>query len=108
MREKMSANSRARQFLPFDAMTGLQEALRAAEFENESVLHHRLSEDEARRIGDVLKELREKRNVHLRYFKNDHFFERDGEAKLDAYRSVLLIDNEEIPIFDIRDLSIKD
>ena len=108
MREKMSRNNRARQFLPFDAMKGLQEALRAAEFENESVLHHRLSEDEARRIGDILAKLTEKKAVHVRYFEDNHYFEYDGEAKLDALASTLFIGDKSIPIFDIRDLSIKD
>lgn len=108
MREKMSRNNRARQFLPFDAMKGLQEALRAAEFENESVSHHRLSEDEAKRIGELLQRLHDKHLVRVRYFKDDHYYESEGEAKLDAFRSLLLLEKEEIPIFDIRDLSIKD
>ena len=108
MREKMSMNSRARQFLPFDAMKGLQEALRAAEFENESVQHHLLSEDEARRMGEVLKTLKEQRKVHLKYFKDDHYFEIEGLAKLDAYQSVINIENIEVRIFDIRDIYLID
>ncbi len=106
MREKMSMNNRARQFLPFDAMKGLQEALRAAEFENESVSHHRLSEDEAGRIGAVLAQLNEKRQVHVRYFEQGHYFELDGEAKLDPYESLLVFEEKSIPIFDIYQLNL--
>ena len=86
MREKMSMNNRARQFLPFDAMKGLQEALRAAEFENESVSHHRLSEDEAGRIGAVLAQLNEKKQV--------------------PYESLLVFEEKSIPIFDIYQLNL--
>ena len=106
MREKMSRNNRARQFLPFDSMKGLQEALRAAEFENESVLHHRLSEDEARRIGVVLSQLGEKRHVHARYFENGHYYDLDGEAKLNPYESVLEFEQKSIPIFDLYQLEL--
>lgn len=106
MREKMSANNRARQFLPFDSMKGLQEALRAAEFENESVSHHRLSEDEARRIGSVLSQLNEKKQVHVRYFEEGHYYDLEGEAKLDPYESLLVFEEKNIPIFDIYQLNL--
>lgn len=108
MRKRMDMNSRARQFLPFDAMKGLQEALRAAEFENESVQHHHLSEDEARRISSVLSSLGKSSKVYVKYFADHHYYEISGEAKLDPYGALLLIDDLSIPIMDIYDLKFAD
>ena len=108
MREKMSRNSRARQFLPFDAMKGLREAIRAAEFENESVLHHRLSEDEAKRISAILSSLNAGDAVYVKYFADSHYFEEKGPCKLDVTRSILVVNEVEIPLFDIYDLKLLD
>ena len=104
MREKMSMNNRAKQFLPFDAMKGLQEALRAAEFENESVSHHRLSEDEAKRISAVLAELRQAKTIYVKYFKDAHYYEIRGKGKLDPYEAYLEIEDLKIPLMDIYDI----
>ena len=108
MRTKMSMNDRARIFLPFDAMKGLQAALRAAEFENESVLHHRLSDDEARRISAILSDLEANCRVFVKYFESGHYFELSGEATLDEVNSILEVGDKKIPLFDIYDLKILD
>lgn len=48
MREKMPLSQRAKIFLPFEAVRGLRQALKAKEFEVEAVSKGKLSEDEAR------------------------------------------------------------
>lgn len=108
MKSKMSMNDRARIFLPFDAMKGLQAALRAAEFENESVLHHRLSDDEARRISAILSNLDENCRLFVKYFEDGHYYECQGDASLDAYESLLEINDKKIPLHDIYDLQALD
>ena len=52
--EKMKRSDRARQFLPFDSLKGLQQALRVKEYENERTLKGDLSEDTIKKISDNL------------------------------------------------------
>ena len=49
---KMSNKDRAKQFLPFDSLKGLQDALRIKEYENERISKGEISEDIIEKISN--------------------------------------------------------
>ena len=53
----MDRTQRAKQFAPFEALTGLRNALRIKEFQHESVVKGELSEDSAAEISAVMMDL---------------------------------------------------
>ena len=50
-RMRMPRINRAAQFAPFDALKGLQEALRVKEFEHDKIAKSELSEEQAKRLS---------------------------------------------------------
>ncbi len=93
-REKMSRNSRAQQFLPFDALKGLQKALRLAEYENEAIKNiSDLSEDEIEEISSQMLNHKNSDIMVLGYFEDGHILEYQGYLKIDANKQIIIFDN---------------
>ena len=63
--------ARARQFLPFDALKGLQEALREKEIEYEE--KKELSEDTLNNLNDKFNQLDNGRLVKITFYKNGKY-----------------------------------
>ena len=101
MREKMPLAQRAKQFLPFDAVRGLRQALQAKEFEVESVQKGKLSEDEARAISSILSALQGGETVEAKYFQDGHYYFTQGEAKLVFDEGYLKVDEMKIQLKDL-------
>ena len=72
-RPKMSPQDRAKQFMPFDAVKGLREALMAKEAELLYVEKQELSEEAAASVNEVLASLRAGDHVSVTYFE-DHSY----------------------------------
>lgn len=53
-RMRMPRINRAAQFAPFDALKGLQEALRVKEFEHDKIEQSELSEEQVKEISEIL------------------------------------------------------
>ena len=100
-REKMPLSQRAKQFLPFDAVKGLQQALRMKEFEAEAVSKGRLEEEEAKNISAILSSLRGQEVVEARFFRSGHYYFVEGKAKLVHEEGYLIVGDEKIRLNDL-------
>ena len=65
----MPASQRAKQFLPFDAVAGLRQALKMKEHEMGLITRKELSEETAEEINEALETLRPGDHVSVAYFK---------------------------------------
>ncbi len=76
----MPASQRAKQFLPFDAVAGLRQALKMKEHEMGLITRKELSEETAEEINEALETLRPGDHVSVAYFKESG--EEEGEMTL--------------------------
>ena len=106
MREKMPLSSRAKQFLPFDAVKGFRQALKAKEYEVEAIARGKLSEEEARDISSVLSSLSGKEEVEAKYYQTGHYYFAYGLAKLIPDENRLIVGDLKISLNDLYGLRI--
>lgn len=98
----MNREDRAKQFAPFDALTGLREALKRKESEHERQAKKELSEDEIAKINDVMTSLEKGDVVRLtRYYNGRYIVIEDALIGIDAVSHKLLLKNVCIPFSDI-------
>ena len=74
----MMREQRAKQFMPFDAMKGLAEALKEREERHLRVPKHGISEDDQEQISEVLCRVEKGSKVFLSYYSNFHDVEKEG------------------------------
>lgn len=111
-RYKMTRLERAKQFAPFDALTGLGRALKAKEEEYTAVAHHVLSEDEIEHISAELGVLEAGDGIEVEYFCEGRYFCAQGSvSRVNSVRRILTIAGSDdagfdlnIPFVDIRDI----
>ena len=72
----VSRVDRAKQFLPFDALKGLQEALREKEIEYEEKIE--LSEESLTELENEFNKIEKGSYVKIRYYKNRQYIEING------------------------------
>ena len=86
--------SRAKQFLPFDALKGLQEALREKEVEHEEKIE--LSEETLSELNNSLKKKEKGSKVKIKFYKNGQYIEISGiVTNVDYIKKKIQIDKEE-------------
>ena len=104
---QFSRISRAKQFLPFDALKGLQEALKEKEIEYEE--RKELSEEALINLDKKFNRIEIGNYVEIRYYKNRQYIEINGiVTKFDFIKKKIQINkNENININDIIDIRIK-
>ena len=96
----MDKEDRAKQFLPFDALNGLQEALREKEIEY--VEKKELSEDMAEELSEKLQMLEINDIVKVTYYSNRLYKTITGKVKYkDSVKKKLIIDETRINFMDI-------
>lgn len=93
--------ARAKQFLPFDALKGLQEALREKEIEYEE--KKELSEDTLNNLNDKFNQLDNGSFVKITFYKNGKYSEIKGRVtNIDYIKKKIQINKEyNINICDI-------
>lgn len=106
MREKMPLSQRAKIFLPFEAVRGLRQALKAKEFEVEAVSKGKLSEDEARGISSLLSSLEGGEVLEAKYFQDGHYYFVEGKGKLLYDDGILIVGELKIALKDLFGLRI--
>ena len=96
--------SRAKQFLPFDALKGLQEALREKEIEYEDKKD--LSEEALRELNDVINKIENGSSVEIKFYKNRKYHKVKGiVTHIDFIKKKIQInENLNINISDIVDI----
>lgn len=111
-RYKMTRIERAKQFAPFDALTGLGRALKAKEEEYMTVSRHELSEDEITHISDELCVLEAGDGIEVEYFCEGAYFTAVGIVdRINPVRKILVVEGADngaaglsIPFMDIRSI----
>lgn len=101
--EKMDRENRAKQFMPFDALKGLREAL--IEKERILVSKKELSEEEKEELDRRLKQIQKGDMVTVEYFQYSEYSKVTGLVRrIHETSRVFEIDNATISFDDISDL----
>lgn len=100
----MSRQNRAKQFAPFEALKGLQDALRLKEYEHDRVQKGDISEEKTIEISRTLLSLEKKDQVFLIYFEDGHEKHEQGEVKMKLEEGVLQINGKKISLENVLDL----
>jgi len=88
----VSRVERAKQFLPFDALKGLQEALKEREKQLEYVEKVELSDEEIEKLSEKLQMLEIGSWVRVKYYCNKMYREICGNVKIvDSIKKKLII-----------------
>ena len=74
----MMREQRAKQFMPFDAMKGLSEALRDREERHSRVQKHGVSEEDQVQISETLCKVEKGSKIFVNFFANFHDWEEEG------------------------------
>ena len=105
----MIREERAKQFAPFDAMKGLQEALRDREERHTRVERHDISEEQMERNGEILAQLTAGTVVRLECYHAFHDVTVTGTvSRIDAARRYLKLGTEKYMFGDIYTIEITD
>lgn len=105
----VNREDRAKQFMPFDAVKGLRQALAIKEYENERISRGDISEEKAIQFSNILINLKNDDILWVKYFCDGHYIEIQGNATLDVIKNTLRISGEEFnleQIVDMRDMKI--
>ena len=101
----MPASRRAKQFMPFDALRGLKEAIAAKE--KIPIPKKELAEDMVREINSILVDLRKGQNVTVVYYNDyeEEYHQLTGAVeKVDSYWRLLQIGNIAIDFEEISEI----
>lgn len=97
--------NRAKQFMPFAALKGYEEALR--EREKIIVPKSELSEEKKEELDRIFQEVRKNIILKIVYFSNDEYVQVEGMvARIDKDARILQIVNTKIPFDDIYNIEI--
>ena len=106
-RNKMSMNDRARQFLPFDALKGLREALRLKEYEHERMIKRDIPEEKVIEISKLLAQVTKQSYVYIKYYNDGYYLNVEGNCKIDYNKLLIKFDDKIIRFEDIYDMKIR-
>lgn len=103
----MTREQRAKQFMPFDAMKGLQEALRDREERHSRVERREISEEAREANSAVLRKLSNGTQVTVTYYRHFHETTRTGTVTaINSACRFLRLDDEKIFFEDIYALTL--
>lgn len=99
----MTRASRAKQFLPFDALKGFQEALSEKQIKYDD--KKELTEDSYIRLQEEWNKIDKDSVVKVKYYKNKRYIELQGKiTNIDYIKKKIRINDENIRICDIIDI----
>ena len=106
-RAKMSREDRAKQFMPFAALKGYEDALR--EKEKIVVEKAELSEEKMEELNRKLLQIKKNHVITVIYFYEDEYLQITGMvSRVDLDARLLKIVNTKIPFDDIYDIHIEE
>lgn len=101
-RTPMPVSERAKQFMPFSALTGLTKALEQTEREHMKVPKKELTEEMARQLDRSLNELKKGDSIAVTYFSQGEYLTVSGAVtSLDAVERLLSVGSVKIPFDDL-------
>ncbi|MDO5555239.1 MAG: YolD-like family protein [Clostridia bacterium] len=99
----MNREDRAKQFMAFDALKGLQEELRKKEIEYEE--KRDLSDSTLEELGNKLNALEKGTYTRIKYYRNKQYIEISGTVtNIDYNKRKIKIDETNINICDILEI----
>ena len=105
-RPKMDISNRAKQFMPFDALTGFREALEAKE--KIVVPRMELSEEYKEELDEKMRGITKRSMVSIVHFVKGEYIKTMGlVSKIDINDRMIQIVNEKIMFDDIYDIEIE-
>lgn len=106
-RQKMSVAERAKQFMPFAALKGYEEALAAVE--KQRVDRIVLTEERKEELDRMLHLIEKNDIVEVVYYRDEEYLKRSGMvSRLDVDARILKVVNVRIPFEDIYQLTLLD
>lgn len=102
----MNREDRAKQFMPFDALKGLGDALRMKEYEHDRVCKSDLSEEKILEISSVLSSIKKNDLIEVNFFEDGHYFIEKGKCNIDIANRKLFVKNISIDFEQIFDIKI--
>ncbi len=104
-RPKMPISHRAKQFAPFAALKGFEDAIKEKEQIFEPQVE--LSEEMADELDFMLSQLKKGKKITATYYCDGKYIEYTGLfEKIDLISKVLFIDDTNIPIEDISNITL--
>ena len=98
----MNNIDRAKQFLAFDALSGLQQALREREERHSRIEKIELGEDDKISISNTINKLVKGNLVKVTFYFNGHYYElEDNVTKILIPFGYFMVGNVKIPFDDI-------
>jgi len=101
----MPRQMRAKQFAPFDALKGLQEALRMEEYKHERIEKGDISQEKIEEISKVISEIEKDDLVEVSYFFDGYYKTLKGKARVDIIEQKLKVNEKTIMFDDITELT---
>lgn len=102
----MPRENRAKQFAPFNALKGFQEALRMKEYEHDKTLKKDLSEDQILKISSTILNMSKNDYAKIKFFVDGYYKELTSKVKVDFENKVLNVENYNISFDDIFDIEL--
>ena len=105
----MTRKDRAKQFMPFDAMKGLQEALRDREERHSRVARHDISEEKQIQNSEVIMRLEKRSRVTMDFYRAFHDIHAEGViTEINLTYRYLKLNSEKICFEDIYRIEVTD
>ena len=103
----MNRAERAKQFVPFDALKGLQEELRIREERRTRIEKKALSEEQIERISSRLLKLRNGSKIAITFYSRGHYLSIEGYvSEVSSIYAYIKIGNEKVFFDDIYKIRI--
>lgn len=105
----MTRKERAKQFMAFDAMKGLKEALQDREERHSRVEQHEVSEEIQEKLSKMLNQADRGMRVWISHYQNFHDVEAKGViTQIDKVYRVLVLGEQKIYFDNIYDMEFLD
>ena len=103
----MTREERARQFMPFDAMKGLRDALKEREEQHERVRRHDIPEMQKAANSGELSRIEKGMTVEIHCYRHFHDISFEGKVDdIDMSMKYIVVDEEKILFEDIYSIRI--
>ncbi len=106
-KNKMSISNRAKQFMPFSALSGFEEALKEVELKRERVEKIQLSPSQKERLNGIITSLKENDEIKVEYYDGNSYQIITGAfKKIDKIYYNIYIGKEIIDIEAIKEIEV--
>ncbi|MBQ3048109.1 MAG: YolD-like family protein [Clostridia bacterium] len=100
----MNREDRAKQFMPFDALKGLSDALKMKEYEHDRICKKDLSEEKIFNISNTLLNIKKNDLISVEYFCDGHYLNICGRCLVDIANKKIIVSQVQIDFDSIYDI----